>query len=364
MVWLRLEIEMKANVLFSTTRQWNPGDEFILLGVLNIFKELEYDFNPVIYNRSPEIRQKLSFINKLRYNKFWYNSSILKLALNSFARLGFLDNSFKNDTDGDIIDLIVLAGSPEWVSYPSIELFQLAQRKNIKMIGLGLGTKTIIDIDKKNKVFKEVFQNQLAALTVRDKLTEEILSDFEPQLLPCPALFSANRTKQVTEVKNIAIAYGINDTVVNHKVSKKSEKLLEDIIGLLKNDYTVKIVCHYIDEIEVARKRFPELEVLYSYDSKDYEELYSEFDFVIGTRVHGIGMCASMGIPGIGIAHDNRGDTVKGFLAEVVSEDSDLEGFSKVFSSMKGNISKLNENLMVHKDETLLKYRNKLENNL
>lgn len=27
------------NIVFSTTRQWNPGDEFILLGTINLLQE-------------------------------------------------------------------------------------------------------------------------------------------------------------------------------------------------------------------------------------------------------------------------------------------------------------------------------------
>lgn len=45
------------NILISTTRQWNPGDEFIMMGSLNIMKELYGNIiNPIIFNRNPDIR--------------------------------------------------------------------------------------------------------------------------------------------------------------------------------------------------------------------------------------------------------------------------------------------------------------------
>jgi hypothetical protein len=31
---------MRKNILISTTRQWNPGDEFIMMGALCIFNNL------------------------------------------------------------------------------------------------------------------------------------------------------------------------------------------------------------------------------------------------------------------------------------------------------------------------------------
>jgi len=45
------------NVVFSTTRQWNPGDEFILMGCINLLKEYMGEFNPIIYNRHPQLRR-------------------------------------------------------------------------------------------------------------------------------------------------------------------------------------------------------------------------------------------------------------------------------------------------------------------
>lgn len=42
------------HILASTTRQWNPGDEFILLGVRNLIGEATWS----IFNRNPEIKNK------------------------------------------------------------------------------------------------------------------------------------------------------------------------------------------------------------------------------------------------------------------------------------------------------------------
>ena len=76
------------NILFSTTRQWNPGDEIILHGVLNLMKATVGEFNPIIWNRHPSI-------NPNNMN---------------------LDNSFSVlRHDLSAIDYVVIAGSPEWL---------------------------------------------------------------------------------------------------------------------------------------------------------------------------------------------------------------------------------------------------------
>ena len=65
--------------------------------------------------------------------------------------------------------------------------------------------------------------------------------------------------------------------------------------------------------------KFPDIDINYSYDSKDYIDIYNKFDLVIGGRVHGIGMSASLGIPGIMIKHDSRSSTTDGFLATSIN---------------------------------------------
>ncbi|MEJ7712218.1 MAG: hypothetical protein WKF84_20740 [Pyrinomonadaceae bacterium] len=48
------------NILFSTTRQWNSGDEFILFGVRQLLHDLGLQYNAIIYNRHPSITPRRS----------------------------------------------------------------------------------------------------------------------------------------------------------------------------------------------------------------------------------------------------------------------------------------------------------------
>ena len=46
---------MNTTIIYSATRQWNPGDEFILFGVRRIFDTVVGKHNVVMYNRNPYV---------------------------------------------------------------------------------------------------------------------------------------------------------------------------------------------------------------------------------------------------------------------------------------------------------------------
>ena len=49
------------NLLISTTRMWNPGDELIYLGVKHLLERYFGWFNPVLWNRYPGVRSRPPF---------------------------------------------------------------------------------------------------------------------------------------------------------------------------------------------------------------------------------------------------------------------------------------------------------------
>ena len=164
---------MKKNILFSTTRQWNPGDEFILLGVINILKEILKDFNPIIYNRNPSIRPKYSYLNFLYNSRFFSNRFfLLKSQLESFFRIGFYDNSFKDYTSLDFMDTVIFAGTPEWFGARLLPLYKKLLNYEKPILFLGIGTAL------ENKKIKPIYDkvlNKAKLITTRDELTYKFL---------------------------------------------------------------------------------------------------------------------------------------------------------------------------------------------
>ncbi|MGF1581594.1 MAG: hypothetical protein ACFCD0_19880, partial [Gemmataceae bacterium] len=59
---LRSPMEKRLNIIFSTTRTWNCGDDFILYGILNLFSGIGVQCNPIYYNRNPELLSPIIFM--------------------------------------------------------------------------------------------------------------------------------------------------------------------------------------------------------------------------------------------------------------------------------------------------------------
>lgn len=341
------------NVLFSTTRQWNVGDEFILFGAINLIKSSFHDdINPIIYNRHPDLRTDLKSFSYLDNIKFYACDELSLLAEANF-RIGFRDNSFKLSLDGQFIDLVVFAGTPEWSNKRCYDLYLIIEKFNIPVIALGIGN----CIQDRNDIIMRNL-NRFQLFTVRSpEIIDSVKNELsvEPQYLPCPSLCSAQNTRirNINEVKNIGFIYScdVSRSEINNCVSVDAYnyllKLFKKIID--KNqEYHFSLICHYVDELPFAFSDFPNIDILYSFDSKDYYDIYNKFDLVVGARVHGVGCAASMGIPGICISHDFRGETVKGFFAETISINQSLDSALEIFNFSVSNIYAKNKRLVSH----------------
>ena len=78
------------NVVFSSTRQWNPGDEFIQFGCQNLMSNL-INFNSILFNRNPQIRGSYDtnhpFLNANHSHKF--NTSFINSLIGKYIKLNF-----------------------------------------------------------------------------------------------------------------------------------------------------------------------------------------------------------------------------------------------------------------------------------
>ena len=338
---------MKKNILFSTTRQWNPGDEFILLGIINLLEEVIGEFNPIIYNRNPEVRQYFN-INPFRHSKFCDISFRGKRKLESFFRIGFWDNSFKNEMNLDFIDYVIFAGSPEWMEGILDPLYEKLQDYNKPILYLGIGSGRKINWDKLKEIYKKVIK-KAKLITVRDYYTYNLLQEVKPYYLPCPAIFSSKKEKKIKKIEKVGLIFSTYKAVPYNRISGDTYKFIIKLYSKLIQKYDCEFVCHYIDELPEIYSAFDSPIAHYSYDSKDYIDIYNKFDLVIGPRVHGIGLSASQGIPGILISHDQRGDTGKGFLANIVDINTNIKDIDKVITTISSDIEKINSNLLEYK---------------
>ena len=174
--------------------------------------------------------------------------------------------------------------------------------------------------------------------------------------IPCPALLAARTDRVVKDVRKIGLIYATDRTLKGNNVSSEMHKYILSIYPELMKSYRCGLVCHYIDEIDQARKEFPTAEIYYSYDSKDYAEIYNNFDLVVGGRVHGIGMSASLGIPGIMIKHDSRSSTTDGFLAESITVGTDTQEVLRLVEELSSRVEEQSTRLTEHKKCVMAQY--------
>lgn len=339
------------NVIYSTTRQWNPGDEFILFGTQYLIEKTIGRHNAIIFNRHPQIRRdrKIDIVKSIDD------------ALGKDKIEKFFDNSVKERPDLDYADLVVFAGSPEWRGRRLKKLYKSIKEHNLPSVFMGIGTSGSFTYSNDNFTKDEMYALDNAKLIIcRDKLCAEGLSRLNLHQLPCPALFSSATYRQVERVKKIGIIYGSNKAVPNNRVSDNAYNFMvrsyKAIIDKFSSDYEIEFVAHYIDELSHFRTEFLKQTLRYSYDAKDYRDIFSEYDLIISHRVHGIGMCASMGTPGIMIDHTPRSDTVRGFLGEMVKTDISTQGFMAVIEKSISNISSKSLEIIEHRKETEKKY--------
>lgn len=284
----------------------------------------------------------------------------------------FLDNSVKDRLPFNYADLVVFAGSPEWRGRRISSLYNFILDNNTPTIflGLGAGSTNSLPLDSNNLSSKEiqVFKNA-KLITCRDCTATQINNELNLFVnnLPCPALFSSKNNKKIDKVQKIALIYGTDKATKSNNVSKTTYdymiKLYTHMLKKYKN-IEFSFVAHYIDELSYFESDFPDYQLFYSYDSKDYLDIYNNYDLVIGYRVHGIGISASLGIPGIMIAHDSRSRTVNGFNAEIINVNDSLEIADNLISTTIDTIQEKNSLLLEHKNFWKQKYINLLNNSI
>lgn len=271
------------HVLCSTTRQWNPGDELILLGVKSLLEaaQPETRFNVCVYDRNPDLQGR-----PVVQSNSWRGQSLRKF------------------------DAVIVAGTPEWYGQPLEPLFEAIVRDDVEPIFLGLGSPTshlsFSHLDE--RVF-----SRSKLLTARDGQARRALGRLghQPHLLPCPALFAARREHLRKRKQRVGLVLQ-RDHVVNQSIPSPELARVLELYERLRPAWDVEVICHYVDEYLWALERFER--VCYSYDAKDYLEIFASCDVVVSTRLHGAVAALSTGAPSVLI---NRSPRCRGAAAEI-----------------------------------------------
>ena len=301
---------------------------------------------------------------KHREGAEYYFRVIPKILNFKRIKTGFYDNSFKNKLlSNNFVDLVIFAGTPEWASYRMKILYDYIEKYSIPVIYLGIGVGSEdFNFDTLDAKYKAIISRALL-ITVRDATAERALSNLNAHYLPCPAFISApsELEKKIDKIEKIGLIYMSNTGVKSNKISQHDYvfliNLYNEILRRYQGRFHFEFVSHYIDELVDFSRDLPDKICHYSYDSSEYARIYHKFDFVIGPRVHGIGIAASMGIPGICIQHDARAGTCKGFFAEIISTSMSIDSALKIFDEKINEIHSKKENhLLLSKKKVFSQY--------
>jgi len=266
------------NILVSSTRQWNPGDEFIFFGVRNLLKEAlkGQRINWILYDRNPDLFVD-GFNNPVHKDRIW-------------------GNSFHHE-DPKCLDLALIAGTPEWMGLPLKGFYKAVIDGNLPLVMLGVGYVDAPITFTKEELY--CFKNRLRVITVRDEYAFRAIKEIgiNPEILPCPALFASVKETVPTEIKKIGLILQASK-IINQSVPEElSQACAHTVKRLRDKGFEVEVVCHYIDEfVEFSRTLAP---VRYSYDARDYIDILNDYDLIISTRLHGAILANSLGKPAL-----------------------------------------------------------------
>jgi hypothetical protein len=347
--------------IFSTTRSWNPGDDFIFYGVRNLIENFIPKFNNFIYDRNPEyhfLRNPTMDpgFDKNENNLFFVNFESIARKIPSFRNSLGLKDSLSN------IDLAIFSGTPEWAGRMLEPFNEFILKNKIPIIHLGLGCSGIYNENKFSSfsdLDQEVMKKSLL-ITTRDQFSNDIFPfKKNVQVLSCPALFASKTATKRTQKKKIALsiqgvkgAQSISEEMFNYSI-----ELFKELVDL----FDCEIVCHYKEDYNSISSIFGSLiNIYYSSEPKDYFEIYKDFDLTVTTRVHGAGICASMGIPGVCLSHTARMETVKGFLSEIINpKETSVKEAVKLIQDL--DVPKRSEEIINLKSQMLQEYQKLLK---
>jgi len=292
----------RPNVLFSSTSQWNVGDEFILRGILQACADAGIALNPVLYNRNPAVS------TPWRPVLAWPPAPVVPP-----------ENSAQL-TDGDPVDYVIFAGTPEWAGGPrSDRLLRFIRQRRLRcaFLGVGLGAAQALEGDAAH-----VLRDHADVFVARDTFAFEAARPHLPaHRQSCPAILCCPHGRARTTVRRIGVVLQAAQTLWQ-SVPVAVRDYLVDQFRLLAAHYEVHALAHYLDDLSLARSLG--LPCRYSFRSEDYPALYEDCDLVVTARVHGAGLAASLGIPAILVSHDGRAETGRGFGAEIVAAGTPL----------------------------------------
>ncbi len=246
--------------LATTSRQYSPEEEWILLGVKNLFSEItSQNIYWAIYDKNPDLLQTKKphhLRTHLRSNSFH------QTALTPFSA-------------------VIIAGSRLWHGEEMEILFGNVAKKEIPLLALGLKfpINNQISLTEQEKTCLTRSQTLVA---VSDESTKDWLRryDLECPVLPCPSLFAFQESKKTNNEKP-CIGFVLEDTQTSETPLKEDAvRNICQLILLMQKKYNVKVICLRLTDLMRFSPIFGD-SCVYSYDANDYSSFIQGCDLIV-----------------------------------------------------------------------------------
>ncbi len=295
-------MKARPNILFSSTVQWNVGDEFILRGILNSLHDAGADFNAVLFNRNPALSTP--------WDPLFAWPPKPSVPPENSARL----------LSEEPVNYVIFAGTPEWCAGPRADrLHRFIRENNLRCAFLGVGLERLENLAEDPA---SVLRSHTDLFVARDQHAFDTAKrHLTPLRHSCPAILCCRSERLRPAPRRIGFVLQDSRTLWQ-SVPPKTRDYMVAQYRLLAEQFDMVCIGHYLDDLALAESAG--IPCRYSFRSEDYEEFYSDCDLVVSARVHGAGIAASLGIPSILIAHDGRAETAHGFGAVVVPPGTPL----------------------------------------
>jgi hypothetical protein len=207
----------------------------------------------------------------------------------------------------DLVDLVVLAGTPEWTGAPVERVYrELLRFPKIPLLAVGVGSGSA-DLEL-SALEREVLSRENTLLTVRNRELGDCINAQlgvpKAHVLPCPAIFSADEAmpppREPLDKVGVILQ---SSSVVNQSISEDLVQSIVQAVRVGSGDFD--IVCFYPDEfLRFSRMGFRS-KCVYSFDSAEYYSIFKRYRTILSTRLHGAIAALSVGVPAAILAKDN-----------------------------------------------------------
>ena len=311
-------------VLIVNAVPTNNGDAALVLGLRK--KLVESGFEVIISTVNYKTVKKL--YPEVKWVKSEYDlNRVEKKILRKFPKFKkkLYEYRIKNNKEFKDVDIIISAPGGYINSYYGIEdkLFCmdiLKKNYNTKLI---MYSQSVGPLNSKDRDILDKYMKIFDLFMVRDEISYKNVKQYNNVLKTNDAAFLLDTIKGNCTNKRNKMAISVREWSYDGRNGKKYKNLIKNIVKkCIDNGYDVEFIStcqglkNYIDDSKIAKEIKNEIEERYKnhievndnyYTLYDLRNYISNFDFVIGTRLHMCILSILSGVPAFNISYEVKG---------------------------------------------------------